>query len=217
MTALDPREADSENCDAAPGCAGQTSCIPPHVAGCHVQCEDQDDDGTRWPRELSDCDAHARSLTCGRLTSRSGTELAAQALMRALSFLVADDDERLREAMVTILRSLGGSVQQARDGRELLRQLARAIAAGEPPDLVVTDVIMPGASGLHVLVLARRLELEVPFLVVTGLRRSDLAEHVERQGRALLLPKPFTTGAFLALVRFLCGLDPTPGGNAAQA
>jgi two-component system response regulator AtoC len=64
----------------------------------------------------------------------------------ALRLLVGDDDATIREVLVTLLEGEGYSVAQAGDGSAVLAALASS-----PPDLILLDVRMPGATGLEVL------------------------------------------------------------------
>ena len=68
------------------------------------------------------------------------------------TLLVVDDDAPSREFMRTLLTYRGHRVEQASDG-----DLALAMAARRPPDVVITDVLMPGLDGYE---LARALRGE---------------------------------------------------------
>lgn len=60
--------------------------------------------------------------------------------------LVVDDDEDVRSFLETILEMDGYKVKTAADGKEAL-----AMVQKEPPDLVITDLMMPDAGGYEVL------------------------------------------------------------------
>lgn len=67
--------------------------------------------------------------------------------------LLAEDDRELRSLLGAVLRQLGYSVLEAPDGARLKTMVQSLLQSGhEPrPELIVSDVRMPGASGLEVL------------------------------------------------------------------
>ncbi len=77
--------------------------------------------------------------------------------------LVVDDDETVREVVVSYLRAAGHEVAEASDGTTAL-----AAHHHDRADLVVLDVMMPGLDGLEV---CRRLRLagDVPVILLTAL------------------------------------------------
>lgn len=86
----------------------------------------------------------------------------------ALVYLAEDDDD-LRGLMADALRRDGHEVVEARDGLELADLLdATTLDEAPLPDLVVTDVSMPGMSGVQVLAAIRRNRWRVPVVIVTG-------------------------------------------------
>ena len=76
------------------------------------------------------------------------------------TILVVDDEAPIRELLAWILRDLGFQVQEAINGRE-----AMALAALHPPDLVISDVMMPLVSGTELCQWVKR-ELEPPPPVI---------------------------------------------------
>jgi len=76
--------------------------------------------------------------------------------------IIADDHALLLEALVVLLRQVGSVVGTARDGQSLL-----ALLDAVHPDLVITDLTMPGASGFDVLRAIADRRLPVPVLVLT--------------------------------------------------
>jgi len=111
-----------------------------------------------------------------------------------LRVLVAEDDHEMRCLIASALRDDGCDVLEARDGRELFEILAAmSPPAGrlEPPDIIVSDIRMPGPSGLDGLAMLRQSTWSVPVIVITAF--GDLATHDEarRLGAAIVLDKPF--------------------------
>ena len=113
--------------------------------------------------------------------------------LRPLLILVVDDDHLVRENTVAMLEDLGHRVRAASSGSEALVK-----AAGLPGlDLVVTDQLMPGMTGLQ---LADSLATEHPYLPV--LLASGYSEVADEPGRRLpILAKPFNQAALQAAVR----------------
>jgi signal transduction histidine kinase/CheY-like chemotaxis protein len=78
--------------------------------------------------------------------------------------LVVDDDADVRWVTVDCLREIGHFVAEADSGRAALTILER----GDPCDLLVIDVVMPGLSGRDAVRLARRARSDLKVLFVTG-------------------------------------------------
>jgi DNA-binding NtrC family response regulator len=118
--------------------------------------------------------------------------------MHRLSLIVADDDHFMREWLVTVLACFEAEVRLAANGHQLLALLS----SGGPVDLVISDIRMPGSSGLHALLAARELGIRVPFLFITGYR-ADVEAEAERLG-AVVLDKPVSARHLVATVREMC-------------
>jgi EAL domain-containing protein (putative c-di-GMP-specific phosphodiesterase class I) len=78
--------------------------------------------------------------------------------------LVVDDDAGLRAAHSRILSAAGFNVQTCESAEEAATLLRR----GEQFLVIVTDLCMPGMDGIDLLALARRLNAELPVVIVTG-------------------------------------------------
>jgi CheY-like chemotaxis protein len=106
--------------------------------------------------------------------------------------LVADDDEDMRDLVASSLRADGYAVVEANDGAELLDRLEEALQdPGSRPDVVVTDIMMPGLSGLGVLDALRRARLEFPVILMTVLADDSIHLVARRLGAVGVLRKPF--------------------------
>ena len=110
--------------------------------------------------------------------------------------LVVDDEESVRSIVARILRRTGAEVTLAPDAREALLVIDRL----GPPDLVLTDLTMPGGSGTE---LARQLRKRWPMLAVVFMSGYP-AEQLEREGAIasgdVLLQKPFAPADLIARV-----------------
>jgi CheY-like chemotaxis protein len=116
--------------------------------------------------------------------------------------LVVDDDDNMRRLIKTILARRGHHVVEAGSGAEGLVKFEE-----EQPDLVITDIVMPGGGGLDLLSELRRRDLPVKALIVSGKRVQLDAEllALARQGAIACIDKPFTPAALAEAVRSLIG------------
>lgn len=113
---------------------------------------------------------------------------------------IVDDDESVREATKTLLRSVGYQVQTFTSAENLLN----SGALGETECLIL-DVRMPGIDGLE---LQRRLNAEgfrVPIIFITAHGDGPLRRQVIEAGAVDLLSKPFAAGTLLATVETALG------------
>ena len=102
------------------------------------------------------------------------------------TILIVDDDERLRTALALLLRTLGHEIVEAPDvaaAESLLRE--REI------DLVISDLRMPGGSGLDLLEIVQRLDLDAPVILLTAYGTVEGAVQAMQQGAFDYLQKPF--------------------------
>jgi two-component system response regulator PilR (NtrC family) len=104
------------------------------------------------------------------------------------SILVVDDERSLREFLTICLTRAGHKVKAAEDGAVALR----ALAAGEPIDLVITDLRMPGAlGGLDLLDEVKRKSPETQVVVMTAFASTETAIAALKRGAYDYLTKPF--------------------------
>ena len=99
--------------------------------------------------------------------------------------LVVDDEEDAREMLAAILSQAGFDVDDAADGFAALTKVSRY-----RPDVVVTDLRMPGMTGVDLLQRIRRIHGDVPVNLATGLETWDLCTAAEAYGAVTCLVKP---------------------------
>jgi len=99
--------------------------------------------------------------------------------------LVVEDDVLVREVLIKLCGWLSFEVEVAGDGHEGMSALATG-----PFDLVITDLRMPGPTGLEIARRAHRLEPRPAVVVVSGFVSSDEEANIAFAG-AKLLRKPF--------------------------
>jgi DNA-binding NtrC family response regulator len=110
--------------------------------------------------------------------------------------LVVDDDQSSRELLARILTSAGHRVTALSDGREAVA----ALDAGDPPDLVVSDIRMAEMDGLQVIDAFRERAPETPVILVTAFGNIDGALEAIRRGAADYLSKPYDVDAIQLVV-----------------
>jgi DNA-binding response OmpR family regulator len=99
--------------------------------------------------------------------------------------LVVDDDPDARELIAAALTQTGYAVELAADGFEALQKLGQA-----RPDLVLTDLQMPGMHGVDLIQQIRGLHGDVPVILATGMETHDLCTGAEMYGAVACLVKP---------------------------
>ncbi len=99
--------------------------------------------------------------------------------------LVVDDEESQRKVLAGFLRKRGYAVETAGSPAEAL-----AVAAARAVDLVLSDLKMPGGSGLDLLLGLRRLNPEIPVILMTAFATVQSAVAAMKQGAADYLTKP---------------------------
>lgn len=111
--------------------------------------------------------------------------------------LLVDDDDMLRDPLARSLRSLGYTVVEARGGAEALEILRQTA-----PDIVLSDVMMPGMLGTDLVREIRNRHSSLPILVVSG---SDIEKYLSMppMARADFCAKPFTLAEIAAKIRGL--------------
>ncbi len=111
-----------------------------------------------------------------------------------VSILVVDDDREILQLVAKFLRGNGFDVQTARDGREMQSVLAEAGA-----DLIILDLMLPGASGLE-LCRDLRKSSSIPVIMLTA--KGDEVDRIIglEVGADDYLPKPFNPRELLARV-----------------
>jgi DNA-binding response OmpR family regulator len=110
--------------------------------------------------------------------------------------LVVDDEEVVRGAIRLVL---------SQDGL-VVTGVADADAAFAHPDLsrcrlVICDLMLPGRSGLEVLIALRAMRPDLPIVMITGYATSAEQQLVLAAGATAFLPKPFDETELLTLVR----------------
>ncbi len=110
--------------------------------------------------------------------------------------LIVDDEIRYRELYAQVLSAAGFETRVAAGPQEALAIIGQGL-----PSLVVSDVRMPGSSGLELLQAARRSHPNLPFLLVTAYADVRDAVNALKLGAVDYLTKPVDLEELLAAVR----------------
>lgn len=123
--------------------------------------------------------------------------------------LVAEDDEDTRTLLAWGLRLHGYEVVEVKSGTELFEVLTMCLNAEEQmPDVILSDIRMPGFTGLEVLGCIDRAELGVPFILMTAFSDEETRKRGENDGAAAFLAKPFEFEKLLAAIDSSLGIPP---------
>lgn len=117
--------------------------------------------------------------------------------------LVADDDPSMLSLVADQLRRAGYQVVQCSDGTGLAKCLASTFLSDARPnefDLVVSDVRMPGLSGLEVLEAVHDRAEFPPMILITAFGDRETHARAERLGAVAMMDKPFRIRDLVALV-----------------
>ncbi len=123
--------------------------------------------------------------------------------MNPKTILVVDDESHLLDTIQFILQSNGYAALSARSGEEALERLAAWKAAGRRVDLILTDLQMPGPSGLELVQRLRDAGERAPVLVMTGYNDQETTRRLRERGIEHFLDKPFEEEQLLRRVREL--------------
>ncbi len=109
--------------------------------------------------------------------------------------LIVDDEVNARTALVELLRDEGYGVEAAADAFKALGKIAEFA-----PDLVVTDLKMPGMDGLQLLAKLRDGDPDLPVIVMTAFGEVETAVKAMRSGARDYLSKPVNVGELSVVV-----------------
>jgi DNA-binding response OmpR family regulator len=132
-----------------------------------------------------------------------------------MNILIVEDDDRIADFLCRGLRAEGHLVQRASDGPSglaLAQNAAREAGPGEPPTVLVLDLMLPGLSGLEICQTLRSGQVGLPILMLTA--QGSLEDRVAglRLGADDYLCKPFEFEELLARLEALArrGRDQRP-------
>jgi CheY-like chemotaxis protein len=121
--------------------------------------------------------------------------------------LVMDDEEAVREILSRMLSNLNYEVVLTEDGAEAIARYKEAMDSGEPFDLVIMDLTIPGGMGgkesiQHVL----EIDSNAKVIVASGYSNDPVMAHYPEYGFVGTINKPFQVGELQRLVQGVLAL-----------
>jgi DNA-binding NtrC family response regulator len=131
----------------------------------------------------------------GGLTGR-GIEPSMNTRHEKAAILVVEDEAKMRRLLELQLAEEGFAVHSAADAEAGLQLLVR-----EKPDLVVTDLRLPGMSGLEFLQAVKRVNAALPVVVMTAYGTVESAVEAMKDGASDYVTKPFSLAELVLVIR----------------
>ena len=107
--------------------------------------------------------------------------------MNKRSILVVDDDRSTREYLATFLIARGHSVECLESGDQAIERLA----SGQPPSMILLDVMLPGKDGIEVLSNLKTIYPSLPIIILSGIGQIKTVVEAMKMGASDYLTKPF--------------------------
>jgi len=99
--------------------------------------------------------------------------------------LIVEDDEEMRSLLKDFIEEEGYEADFVSNGSEAFRKLVK-----EPFDLIITDLRMPGLTGLDIFPGMRKLQPETAIIVITAFGSKEVCHRAFERGAAAYLEKP---------------------------
>lgn len=124
------------------------------------------------------------------------------------SVLIIDDDPAIRRVLRRLIEREGHSVTEAENGKMALRRFA-----GEPADLVISDIYMPEMDGIELLIWLQEAHPETRLIAMSGggsLPADHLLDAARALGAVAVMEKPFSIDT---VRRLLADVAPRPAAS----
>ncbi len=111
--------------------------------------------------------------------------------------LIADDDAALLHTMAFTLKRKSIDVDTAEDGKSAYKKIIDRYQNNKFYDLIITDMRMPGLSGIELISKVREAGINTPVLAITGFGNMNMEVDLMRAGCKDYLDKPFSVNEFI--------------------
>jgi signal transduction histidine kinase/CheY-like chemotaxis protein len=124
--------------------------------------------------------------------------------LRPARVLLMDDEEGVRRLGATLLQRMGLKPTTVNDGAAAVKTFGAAREAGQPFDLVILDLTIPGGmGGREVMEQLRQLDPQVPAIVSSGYSQDPVLADFAGHGFQAIVAKPYEVSQFTETVRRL--------------
>ena len=120
--------------------------------------------------------------------------------------LIADDDSAIRVLWARVLSNEGYRVETVDDGHAAVEMVAATM-----PDLLITDLMLPGLNGWSVFSRVRTLAPRLPILIISGVTVGTPPHGASLPDHAVFLRKPVAIGEVLSTIARLLAESPAGG------
>ena len=132
------------------------------------------------------------------------------------SVWIIDDDQSMRWVLEKTLINNGYQVSAFESGSVALASFKRATME-QRPDLIITDVRMPGINGFELMKQIKNISPHTPIIIMTAYTDLDTTVQTFEEGAFEYLPKPFDIDDALELVARACSLNGEDADSKGQA
>lgn len=116
-----------------------------------------------------------------------------------MRILVAEDEPMLLKTIELKLKKEGYDVIATSDGRQAMAEIE-----GSNPDMVITDIMMPYASGLEIISLVRqKISRKIPIIMLTAMEQEKVVMEAFELGADDYITKPFSLNELVMRVKRL--------------
>ncbi|WP_236028471.1 hybrid sensor histidine kinase/response regulator [Paractinoplanes lichenicola] len=123
--------------------------------------------------------------------------------------LIVEDQPEVAQLVQRLIEPAGYAITVATD----TLQAVSLVAAGQHPDLLITDVVMPTMTGPELANALRTHRPDLPVLYMSGYTAASLGPQLHLDDNSMLIEKPFTRSTLLAAIRTLAGTQPSSAPN----
>src|SRR4030065_2557329 len=122
--------------------------------------------------------------------------------------LVVEDDAEMKSLLKDFFEEDRFEIDSVSNGSEAFRKIAR-----EPFDLIITDIRMPGLTGLDILPGIKKLQPEVSIIVITAFGSEEVHRKALDRGASAYLEKPIRMDELRKLIHNMVFLQQDKGGT----
>ncbi|MBB4698028.1 hybrid sensor histidine kinase/response regulator [Paractinoplanes abujensis] len=123
--------------------------------------------------------------------------------------LIVEDQPEVAQLVQRLIEPAGYAITVATD----TLQAVSLVAAGQHPDLLITDVVMPTMTGPELANALRTHRPDLPVLYMSGYTAASLGPQLHLDDNSMLIEKPFTRSTLLGAIRTLAGTQPSSAPN----